>query len=157
MRVLDALPDTAGPSVRLSQPPVENRLLEDWPHVHIDNVETQLADHPGEHAAADRPDEHAANVRADVDLGGLLPADVRVELAPGEPSPDDQRMTPSRLWSTHSYHNGRYAFEASVPAGVLERAGGCVVTVSPAAGVGDSVAVDPAVAAVAPPKQEPLR
>lgn len=146
MRVLETVPGTAGPSVRLSPPPVEPRLLGDWPRVRIDNVVTQLADHPG---------EHAANVRADVDLGSLLPADVKVELATGEPSPDEQRMTPSRLWSTHSYHNGRYAFETSVPAGVLESAGGCVVRVSPAAGAGDNVAVDPAVAAVAPPKQAP--
>lgn len=147
MRVLDTLPGTAGPSVRTSPPPVELRLLEDWPDVRIDNVVTQLADHPG---------EPAANVRADVDLGSLLPADVRVELAAGEPSPDEQRTTPSRLWSTRSYHNGRYAFEASVPAGVLERTGGCVVRVSPA-GAGDNVAVDPAVAEVAPPTQVPLR
>ena len=146
MRVLETLPGTAGTSFRLSPPPVELRLLECWPHVRIDNVVTQLAD----------PGEHATNVRADVDLGRLLPADVRVELAAGEPWRDEHRMTPSRLWSTHSYHNGRYAFEASVPADVLERAGGCVVKVYPA-GVGDDVAVGPAVAAVAPPKQASLR
>ena len=147
MRVLETVPGTAAPSVRLPPPPVELRLLEHWPHVRIDCVATQLADHSGEHAAI---------VRADIDLGSLLPADVRVELAAGEPSPGEHRMTPSRLWSTHSYHNGRYAFEASVPAGVLGRAAGCVVRVSPAAGVSDNVAVDPAVAAVAPLKQAPF-
>lgn len=147
MRVHETGPGTVAPSFRLSPPPVELRLLEYWPDVRIDCVVTQLADHRGEHAAI---------VRADIDLGSLLPADVKVELSAGEPSPDEQLMTPSRLWSTHSYHNGRYAFEASVPAGVLDRSGGCVVRVSPAAGVSENVAVDPAVAAVAPLKQAPF-
>ena len=60
--------------------------------------------------------EHGADcARAVIQLGGLTPADVRVELVPKEPGFADA-ATPAnrRMFSSYPYDNGCFLFEASL-------------------------------------------
>jgi hypothetical protein len=53
-----------------------------------------------------------------IQLGGLTPADVRVELMPIDPElPRADRSTEHRMFSSHAYDNGCFVFEASLPTG----------------------------------------
>jgi len=69
------------------------------------------------------PTDAGERARAVVQLGGLSPADVRVELlaaeaAEGAPAKDRQR----RMFSTQAYGNGCFVFDAAVPPGDSARA-----------------------------------
>ena len=56
-------------------------------------------------------------VRAVVHLGALSPADVCVELLRTDDAGADPPLRRARrMWSSHSYHNGRYVFESAFPA-----------------------------------------
>lgn len=53
--------------------------------------------------------------RAVIHLGRLTPADVRVELVPGEPSVADVAPpAPRRMFSSCAYGNGCFVFEAAL-------------------------------------------
>ena len=80
------------------------RLDACWPCVRVESVQVT----PG-------PDVECA--RAVVQLGGLAPADVRVELKPAGsgvagrgPAPDERRM-----FSSQALENGCFVFEARLP------------------------------------------
>ena len=56
--------------------------------------------------------------RAVIQLGGLTPADVRVELMPIDPAvPPAARPAEHRMFSSHAYDNGCFVFEAPLPRG----------------------------------------
>ena len=58
------------------------------------------------------PSPRGRRVRAVVQLGGLSPADVRVELLPAPPGGGPARRT----WSSQTYGDGRFVFEAELDA-----------------------------------------
>lgn len=82
------------------------RVAACWPLVRVESVDVRPAP-AGEHA------------RALVQLGGLTPADVRVELYVADASAALQTAQRGqlRMCSTQSYDNGRFVFEATLPAG----------------------------------------
>lgn len=93
------------PSSPGSAAPEVARLQRCWPYVHV--VSANVVDHPaGRHA-------HAV-----VQLAGLAPADVRIELMrlpaaspPSAPATEE----PLRMWSCQSYENGCFVFETALP------------------------------------------
>ena len=75
-----------------------------------------------------------ATVRACVELGALAPADVRVHVvgegaSAGEASVGSEGV---RLWSTQSFDNGTFVFEAHVPAELVHARDAISVRVRPA-------------------------
>ena len=81
--------------------------------VHIGHVEMCPAGHTG------APDHH--RVRATINLGGLAPADVVVQLLPGAAAGSDDWQVDAiaRLWSVQSLSNGSFVFEACVPTALI--------------------------------------
>jgi hypothetical protein len=77
-----------------------------WPSVAV--VAADVVSHPsGRHA------------RAVIQLGGLTPADVQVELRSVSPSGQTTGHSADaclRMWSTQSYENGCFVFETPLPA-----------------------------------------
>ncbi len=75
-----------------------------WPHLHVELVQV-TSDAAGERA------------RAFVQLGGLTPADVRVELvrtrSGATPAPATHEE--HRMFSSHALGNGGFVFEAGLP------------------------------------------
>ena len=89
------------------------------PGIHVDVVEVG-------------PAPNGRRVRAVVRLGGLSPADVRVELLrAGATAGGSSRAQVRRMWSTQSYANGSFVFEALLP-GDGRPADGWQVRVRPA-------------------------
>ena len=67
-----------------------------------------------------------------VQLGGLTPADVRVELIPLDPELADHSPRGGyRLFSSQAYGNGCFVFEVALPAGSADRGGEWVFHVHP--------------------------
>ena len=131
------------PTRKMSAPaarPPAVAIAREWGDVHVGPVDLFVE---REESGTAR-----ARVRACIGLGSrLLPADVRVELVTGaEPGAD---AAPLRLWSSRSYHNGRYLFEAQAPAEHLECAGDLSVCVVPS-GAGEAD-VEPVIAEIAWP------
>lgn len=82
------------------------RLQRCWPYVHVMSADV-VTQPTGRHA-------HAV-----IQLAGLAPADVRVELMrlpPGTPSSAPPPAHLLRMWSTQSFENGCFVFEAALPA-----------------------------------------
>ena len=78
-------------------------------------------------------DRSQRTVRACIDLGSLLPVDVRVALVPMRDSVPDFAMA-HPMWSAESYHNGIYLYEVTVPVAALA-GGNCAVRITPARGL----------------------
>ena len=118
-------------------------VAREWPDVHVEYVE--LSVEPGESGPG------RAHVQACVGLGDrLLPADVRVELVT---SVDGRTgASPVRLWSTRSYHNGSYLFEADAPVERLSRSGDLSVSVVPTSG---TAGVEPVIVEIDWPHSPP--
>lgn len=99
----------AAPDSPLRRPDVAARSAPSidacWPRVRVESA--QIA-----------PGGTGDCARAVIQLGGLTPADVRVELMPISPelsstdSPAEHRM-----FSSHAYDNGCFVFEAPLPTG----------------------------------------
>ena len=96
-------------------------MVTQWPRIVVSDTDV-LASPSGD--AAQR------TVRACIHLGSLLPVDVRVALVPMRNSVPDF-VVAHPLWSTMSYHNGIYLYEATVPTAMLD-GGNCVIRVTPA-------------------------
>lgn len=128
-------------SVAVAPPANEGtRIAGEWADVHVREVEVARS------AGSGGP---YVDVRADVFLGRLLPADVKVELVAAMPSASGDRFVPRRLWSLFSYHNCSYAFGTRVPQRLLDRPEGCAVRVKPAAELPPGVRLAPIVAPLA--------
>lgn len=151
MREPELVRDTAGwpsrygtareASIAVAPPANDGARIEsEWADVHVREVE--VARSAGSGSAY-------VDVRADVFLGRLLPADVKVELVAAMPSAGGERFVPRRLWSLFSYHNCSYAFGTRVPQRVLDRPEGCAVRVTPAADLPPGVRLVPIVAPLA--------
>ena len=79
------------------------RLDACWPHVRVEFVQVH-------------PEAMGHRVRASVQLGGLTPADVRVELIPRMGSPATATASGElRMFSTQTLGNGCFVFEARIP------------------------------------------
>lgn len=95
-----------------------------WPHVRVESVRLQT-------------DGAGTCARALVQLGGLTPADVRVELVPTDPiagtaaDPLDER----RMFSIQSLDNGCFVFDALIPATDTAKSHGWMIHVHPAEGL----------------------
>ena len=80
------------------------RLDACWPFVRVYSVQVT-------------PTESGERARALVQLGGLTPADVRVELLAAEPVEDAPAQHGQlRMFSTQAYGNGCFVFDAGLPA-----------------------------------------
>jgi hypothetical protein len=114
-------------------------LVAAWPQVRVRDVDAAMTHGCGAPVGI---------VHACVDLGVLLPLDVVVELV----GLDDVRAgSPrgrvlARLWSSHSYQNGGFAFDAMVPAQKLRKPRHLAVRVTPATTIGPAVNVPPVIA-----------
>ncbi|HET7584745.1 MAG TPA: hypothetical protein VFK13_07555 [Gemmatimonadaceae bacterium] len=131
----------------MSLPPAV--LAAAWPEIRVIGIHVCPAHH-------DRA--HNRRVHACVHLGRLLPVDVRVEVLPGDAAADDARG--HRMFSIHSYHNGSYLFEATLPADELMGEDGLVVRVSPRAQLRTTAAPAPVIArapAYAPDERDASR
>jgi hypothetical protein len=96
-------PDTAPPRPDLAARHAI-RLDACWPRVCVESAQV-TAGVTGECA------------RVLVQLGGLTPADVRVELTPlCREEPDAAAHAEHRMFSSQSYHNGCFVFETRLPA-----------------------------------------
>jgi hypothetical protein len=95
------------------------RLQACWPAVQVESA--LLTTSPaGDHG-------HAV-----VQLGGLTPADVRVELIPLAPELADHSPAGGyRLFSSQAYGNGCFVFEVALPSGSAARDGEWLVHVHP--------------------------
>lgn len=97
-----------------------------WPTVRVESAELSAS------PAGDR-------ARTVVQLGGLTPADVRVELIPL-----DERLAAGsppggyRMFSCQGYGNGCFVFEATIPAGTAERSRGWMIHVHPSEAAEDT-------------------
>ncbi len=74
----------------------------DWPRVHVEGAE--VIDRPG-----------GRLVRAVVQLGGLTPVDVHVELIPASDADagDLACAADRRMWSSHAQDNGCFVYESA--------------------------------------------
>jgi hypothetical protein len=95
------------------------RLRACWPSVQVESA--LLTTSPaGDHG-------HAV-----VQLGGLTPADVRVELLPLDPALAERSPRGGyRLFSSQAYGNGCFVFEVALPAGSADQGGEWIVHVHP--------------------------
>lgn len=101
----------------------DKAITQEWPAVHIDQVEVQRATDCATLAV----------VRAHVFLGRLLPPDVNVELTREEESESPRaNVTTDRMWTSRAYDNGSYLFEAHVPIARVVSARRMAVHVCPA-------------------------
>ena len=84
--------------------PRADRVREDWRHVHVDRVSVFL-------------NKNGRRARAVVQLAGLSPADVQVELIPASAADSDSSVCAEdrRMWNTQSYENGSFVFEQVLP------------------------------------------
>jgi hypothetical protein len=116
----DAPTGLAGMAARRRDRWRAEHLRAGWPQVHIDFVEVE-------------PCARGCRVRAVIDLGDLMPADVRVGLGPADAvDPCAACRDDGRMWSSHAHDNGRVVFERVVPPGEDAAAGEWVVCVHPA-------------------------
>lgn len=103
------LPDQIPPPQRTANAPSAAWtawVRQQWGGVRVTHLETNplLADVPGR-----------VRVRANVDLGSLLPADVLVEATTDAAETAASAEWPIRLCSVQSYANGTYVFEGLIP------------------------------------------
>lgn len=114
-------------------------LVAAWPRVRVRDIDAAVTHGCGEPRGV---------VHACVDLGVLLPLDVVVELVRLDDvlagSPRGRVVT--RLWSSHSYQNGGFAFDATVAASELRNTQHLAVRVSPSTTVGPAVDAVPVIA-----------
>ena len=89
---------------RIVHSPLADRLHADWPYVHVHHVEVV-------------PGSCGRRARAVVQLAGLSPADVQVDLIPAGAAGADSSSCGDarRMWSTQSYENGSFVFEQTLP------------------------------------------
>jgi hypothetical protein len=91
-----------------------------WPKVGVDSVEVV-------------PGPSGWRARAVVQLGGLVPADVRVELLSPEPgAPSSARVDEPRMTCNHSLGNGAFVFDITLPAQAQVRRQEWMIHVHPA-------------------------
>ena len=101
----------------------DREVAHDWPNVRIERVEVQRA----------TDCVSLAVVRAGVVLGRLLPPDVTVELTIEEKVERPQGCEScERMWTSRTYENGSYQFEAHVPIARVVGARRMAVHVRPA-------------------------
>ncbi|HEX6060183.1 MAG TPA: hypothetical protein VFZ11_14330 [Gemmatimonadaceae bacterium] len=134
------LPATAPqpPTRRIAAPGHASPLLTAWPGVHIGSVEVRRVQgrrHP------------RVTFSACIDLGELLPVDVRVALVPPRGAGDTRER---RMFSVQSYANGVFRFAASVNAALLRGSGAWIVRVAPAAELAAGADVRPVVRHIVP-------
>lgn len=108
-------------SRRIAAPGNRSALLAAWPLVRIGSIEAKRVHRRG---------ETRIPIAACVDLGGLLPVDVRVTLVP---PPDRMDAGERRMFSVQSYANRIFRFAASIDAALLDGDGEWIVRVAPAA------------------------
>jgi hypothetical protein len=120
--------------VRTGQPSLESR----WTDVHVSHVEARSD------VADDRMDR--TMLRAVVQLGDLAPADVRVMVRQLAAHTEAARGKPVRLWSTQSYRNGGFVFEAITNASGIANSADLLVSVEPTPARHSGVRLDPIVA-----------
>jgi hypothetical protein len=126
MRVQDSVITPSGTFTTPTPPGVA--LQGDWDRVHIDRLELERGSSPSA----------LAKVRVCVALGDLLPVDAEVRLTiEGGPDPSLPDCMTDRMWSAHSYQNGRFDFEAHVPDATVATAHRIRVRVVPTGAVGD--------------------
>jgi hypothetical protein len=127
-------PPPAGASVDRRGP---SSLASRWTDVHVSHMEarTEIAD--------GRTDRTA--LRAVVQLGTLAPADVRVTVWQPGAHADAVHENPVRLWSTQSYRNGGFVFEAITNASGIANSGDLLVSVEPAPAKRGGATLDPVV------------
>ena len=123
---------------RIGAPGRASPLLAAWPGVHIGSIDV--------HRVEGRRDPRAT-FSACIDLGELLPVDVRVALVPPRGAGEAKER---RMFSVQSYANGVFRFAASVDAALLSETGAWIVRVSPAATLGAGAEVRPVVRHVVP-------
>ena len=116
------MPGTA-PDSPPPRPDVAAKYIPDldacWPRVQVASAE--IAPSGGTHCA-----------RAVIQLGGLTPADVRVELVPDEPQVVDKAPAEERrMFSSYAYDNGCFVFEASLARHEAARARDWLIHVHP--------------------------
>ena len=115
----------------------QSSLASRWTEVHVSHVEA----HTG--SAGGRTDRTA--LRAVVQLGDLAPADVRVTVRHPAVDTGDARDKPVRLWSTQSYRNGEFVFEAVTNESGIANSGDLLVSVEPSPARRGGTAPDPIV------------
>jgi hypothetical protein len=81
-----------------------------------------------------------------VQLGDLAPADVRVMVRQLAAHTEAAREKPVRLWSTQSYRNGGFVFEAITNASGIANSADLLVSVEPTPARHSGVGLDPIVA-----------
>lgn len=126
-------------SRRIAAPDHHSALLAAWPLVRIGAIET-----PRVH----RRQESRFPIAACIDLGGLLPVDVRVTLVP---PPDRMEAGERRMFSVQSYANRLFRFATSIDAALLDGDGEWIVRVTPAAArLGEGCGVEPVIRRIVP-------
>jgi hypothetical protein len=121
----DTTQERAAAMPRASLPPTawDREVEHEWPDVRIDRVEVQRATDCASLAV----------VRAGLFLGRLLPPDVTVELTIEEKVERPQGCEScERMWTSRTYENGSYQFEAHVPIARVVGARRMAVHVRPA-------------------------
>jgi hypothetical protein len=78
------------------------RLDACWPRVHVDSAQVL-------------PTPSGRRVTAVVALGGLVPADVRVELVSSKAIPGSSPLVHERMTCDHALGNGAFVFELTLP------------------------------------------
>ena len=113
-----------------------------WANVRVDEAEI---------APTHEPNGRLAVVHACIHLDVLLPVDVMVELIrvyEPAPAPRADRVL-ARLWSGHSYQNGSYAYETTIPGEEIGEPGRLMIRISPAGQHGLATVLAPVTGAVA--------
>jgi len=77
------------------------RLDACWPRVHVDSAQVL-------------PSPSGKRATAVVALGGLVPADVRVELVSSEATPGSSPLVRERMTCDHALGNGAFVFELTL-------------------------------------------
>ncbi len=132
-----ALGERPPPSGALADRAGQSSLASRWTDVHVSHVEARTE------GAGGRTDRTA--LRAVVQLGDLAPADVRVTVRHPAADTEDARGKPVRLWSTQSYRNGGFVFEAITNESGIANSGDLLVSVEPSAARRGGTTLDPIV------------
>ena len=132
-----ALGERPPPAGALAVRADRSSLASRWTDVHVSHVEARME------SAGGRTDRTA--LRAVVQLGDLAPADVRVTVRQPAAEMEDARVKPVRLWSTQSYRNGGFVFEAITNESGIASAGDLLVSVEPSPARRGGATLDPIV------------